>query len=168
MITTVLGSCVSACIRDPLSGVGGMNHFMLPGSTAQRMDQWGGDDCLATRYGIAAMETLINDLLKLGSRKDRLELKLFGGGNVMAMDVNGVGDRNVKFVRQFVKAEGITVVAEDLGEVFPRKVNYFPKTGKVMVRRLRSLQNQAVVDQEKNYERTVGKQQVPGEIELFD
>jgi len=168
IITTVLGSCVSACIRDPLSGVGGMNHFMLPGDTTQRMDRWGGDDCLATRYGIAAMETLINDLLKLGSRKDRLELKLFGGGNVMAMDVNGVGDRNVKFVRQFVRTEGITVVSEDLGEVFPRKVNYFPKTGKVMVRRLRSLQNQAVIDQEKNYERTVGKKQVSGEIELFD
>lgn len=168
MITTVLGSCVSACIRDPLSGIGGMNHFMLPGSTTQRMDQWGGDACLATRYGIAAMETLINDLLKLGSRKDRLELKLFGGGNVMAMDVNGVGDRNVEFVKQFVKTEGIAVLAEDLGEVYPRKVNYFPKTGKVMVRRLRALQKQAIVDQEKNYERSFAKKKVPGEIELFD
>jgi len=168
MITTVLGSCVSACIRDPLSGVGGMNHFMLPGCTTKNMDQWGGDNCLETRYGIAAMETLINDLLKLGSRKDRLELKLFGGGNVMAMDINGVGDRNVQFVRQFVKTEGLPVVAEDLGEPYPRKVNYFPKTGKVMVRRLRSLQNQAVVDREKSYERSFATKQAPGEIELFD
>jgi len=168
IITTVLGSCVSACIRDPLIGVGGMNHFMLPGCTTQRMDRWGGDNCLATRYGIAAMEMLINDLLKLGSQRSRLELKLFGGGNVMSMDVNNVGDNNIQFVRQFVKTEGIPVVAEDLGEAFPRKVNYFPKTGKVMVRRLRSLQNQAVVDQEKSYERTFVKKQVPGEIELFD
>lgn len=168
IITTVLGSCVSACIRDPLSGIGGMNHFMLPGNTGKRMDKWGGDDCLATRYGIAAMEMLINDLLKLGSRKEQLELKLFGGGKVLAMDVNDVGERNVQFVRQFVKTEGIAVLAEDLGETYPRKVNYFPKTGKVMIRRLRSLQNQAVVNQEKNYESTLAKKQVPGEIDLFD
>ncbi len=168
IITTVLGSCVSACIRDPLSGVGGMNHFMLPGNTEKRMDKWGGDDCLASRYGIAAMEMLINDLLKLGSKKDRLELKLFGGGKVLAMEVNNVGERNVQFVRQFVKTEGISIIAEDLGESYPRKVNYFPKTGKVMIRRLRSLQNQAVLNQEKGYESTLGKKQVPGEIDLFD
>jgi len=167
IITTVLGSCVSACIRDPVSGVGGMNHFMLPGNAAKRLDLWAGDDCLATRYGIAAMEMLINDLLKLGSRKGRLELKLFGGGNVMAMDIAGVGERNVEFVKQFVKTEGLPIIAEDLGEAYPRKVNYFPRTGKVMVRRLRSLQKQAVVDQEKTYEQTFSKKQVPGKIELF-
>lgn len=168
IITTVLGSCVSACIRDPMTGIGGMNHFMLPGNSDKRMDKWGGDDCLASRYGIAAMEMLINDLLKLGSRKEQLELKLFGGGKVLAMDVNNVGERNVQFVRQFVKTEGIVVVAEDLGESYPRKVNYFPKTGKVMIRRLRSLQNQAIVNQEQDYANTFGKQQVPGEIDLFD
>ena len=79
IITTVLGSCVSACIRDPSTGVGGMNHFMLPGDTTKRLDQWAGRDSLATRYGIAAMETLVNDILKLNARKSRLELKLFGG-----------------------------------------------------------------------------------------
>ncbi len=168
IITTVLGSCVSACIRDPLSGVGGMNHFMLPGNTSKKLDQWGGNDCLETRYGIAAMETLINDILKQGARKDRLELKLFGGGKVLAMDVNNVGDRNVQFVRQFVKTEGLATVAEDLGDVYPRKVNYFPKTGKVMVRRLRAIQNQAIAMQEKKYVTTLGKKEVPGEIDLFD
>jgi len=168
IITTVLGSCVSACIRDPLSGVGGMNHFMLPGNTAKRLDKWGGDTCLATRYGIAAMEILINDLLKLGARKERLELKLFGGGEILVMDVNKVGERNVQFVREFVKTEGIAVSAQDLGESYPRKVNYYPKTGKVMVRRLRSLQTRAIADQEKNYESTLGKKQAPGEIDLFD
>jgi len=168
IITTVLGSCVSACIRDPFSGAGGMNHFMLPGNTDKRMDKWGGDDCLASRYGIAAMEMLINDLLKLGSRKDRLELKLFGGGKVLAMDVNNVGERNVQFVRNFVKEEGIAVLAEDLGETFPRKVNYFPKTGKVMIRRLRSLQNQAISDQEQSYAKSFAKKkEAPGSIDLF-
>ncbi len=168
IITTVLGSCVAACIRDPVSGVGGMNHFMLPGSTTGRLDQWGGRDSLATRYGIAAMEMLINDILKQGSRKDRLELKLFGGGKVLAMDVNNIGERNVQFVKQFIETEGLAVVAEDLGRTYPRKVNYFPKTGKVLLRRLRSLQNQAIVNQEKNYQTTLGKKEIPGEIDLFD
>lgn len=168
MITTVLGSCVSACVRDPDTGVGGMNHFMLPGDTKKRLDQWGGEDSLATRYGIAAMESLVNDILKQGARKDRLELKLFGGGKVLAMDVNDVGERNIQFVKQFLKTEGLTAVAEDLGGTYPRKVNFFPKTGKVMVRRLRSLQNQAIVNQEKNYETTLRRKEISGEIELFD
>ena len=167
IITTVLGSCVSACIRDPVSGIGGMNHFMLPGTAGKNLDQWGGNDCLATRYGIAAMEKLINDLLKRGSRKDRLELKLFGGGQVPAMDINNVGERNISFVKQFAKAEGIAIVAEDLGGPYPRKVNFFPKIGVVMIRRLRSLQNQAIVSQEKGYEATLGKKEIPGEIDLF-
>ena len=139
IITTVLGSCVSACVRDPGTGVGGMNHFMLPGDPRKRLDQWGGKDSLATRYGIAAMESLVNDILKQGARKDRLELKLFGGGKVLAMDLNDVGERNIQFAKQYLKTEGLVVVAEDLGETFPRKVNYVPKTGKVLVRRLRSL-----------------------------
>jgi chemotaxis protein CheD len=168
IITTVLGSCVSACIRDPLSGVGGMNHFMLPGNTGRQMDKWGGNSCLETRYGIAAMENLINDILKQGARKDRLELKLFGGGRVLDMDVNNVGERNIRFVRQFTEAEGLRSVAEDLGDRYPRKVNYFPKTGKVMVRRLRALQKQAIVTQEKNYSVDLTKSDKPGAIDLFD
>ena len=168
IITTVLGSCVSACIRDPVSGVGGMNHFMLPGDTTKNLEQWAGSDSLATRYGIAAMETLINDILKQGSRKDRLELKLFGGGRVLAMDVNNVGERNAQFARQYLETEGLVVVAEDLGGTYPRKVNYFPKTGRVMVRRLRSLQNKAIADQEKSYASNMGRKQIPGEIDLFD
>ena len=168
IITTVLGSCISACIRDPLSGVGGMNHFMLPGDTSKSLSQWGGGECMETRYGIAAMEMLINDIIKQGCRKDRLELKLFGGGKVLAMDVNNVGERNIEFARQFVRAEGFTIAAEDVGGPHPRKVNFFPRTGKVMIRRLRSLQTQAIVDQEKSYESDLASNERPGEIELFD
>lgn len=168
IITTVLGSCISACIRDPLSGVGGMNHFMLPGDTSKSLSQWGGGECVETRYGIAAMETLINDIIKQGCRKDRLELKLFGGGKVLAMDVNNVGERNIEFARQFVRAEGFAIAAEDVGGPHPRKVNFFPRTGKVMIRRLRSLQTQAIVDQEKSYESDLASNEGPGEIELFD
>ncbi len=168
IITTVLGSCVSACIRDPNTGVGGMNHFMLPGTKGKRMDQWGGEDSLATRYGIAAMEKLINDILKQGARRAHLELKLFGGGKVMAMDINNVGERNVQFSRQFAQAEGLRVLAEDLGGTYPRKVNFFPRTGRVMAKRLRSIQKATVANQDVRYEATFSKKEVPGEIELFD
>ena len=168
IITTVLGSCISACIRDPLSGVGGMNHFMLPGDTKKSLSQWGGGECVETRYGIAAMEMLINDILKQGCRKDRLELKLFGGGKVLAMDVNNVGERNIDFARQFVRAEGFTIAAEDVGGPHPRKVNFFPRTGKVMIRRLRSLQSKAVLDQEKSYESNLASKEQFGEIDLFE
>ncbi len=168
MITTVLGSCVSACVRDPATGVGGMNHFMLPGKEGKDPSSWSGQDCLVTRYGIAAMETLINDVLKLGARRDRLELKLFGGGDVLKMRVNNIGERNIEFVKQFVKAEAMNVAAEDLGGPHPRKVNYFPKSGKVLVRRLRSLQSKTIVDREMNYEEKIAQKSQPGEIELFD
>ncbi|NOX68921.1 MAG: chemoreceptor glutamine deamidase CheD [Gammaproteobacteria bacterium] len=168
VITTVLGSCVSACIRDPAIGVGGMNHFMLPGSTGRTLEKWGGEDCLATRYGIAAMENLINDILKQGGRKNRLELKLFGGGKVMAMDINNVGERNIQFAKQFTSSEGLVALVQDFGGPYPRKIKYFPKSGKVMVRRLRSIQKKTVASLERRYEATLDSKEVTGDIELFD
>ena len=168
MITTVLGSCVSACIRDPSSGFGGMNHFMLPGNRQGTNSTWSGQDCLVTRYGIAAMETLVNDILKQGARKEQLEIKLFGGGDVLKMEVNNVGERNIEFVKQFVLAESMHVIAEDLGGPYSRKINYFPSNGKVMVRRLRSLQSKTIIDREKNYECDLIEKATPGDIELFD
>ncbi len=168
LITTVLGSCISACIRDPLTGVGGMNHFMLPGNKDTKKNKWAGVDCLETRYGIAAMENLINDVLKQGSRKERLEIKLFGGGEVLKMETTNVGKRNVQFALEFVRAEGLAVVSEDLGGPYPRKVNYFPKTGKVMVRRLRSLQTKAIIEHERKFESSLETTQQSGSIDLFD
>lgn len=167
IITTVLGSCISACIRDPDTGIGGMNHFMLPGDCGRKLDRWGGSECFETRFGIAAMEALINDIMKLGARKHRLEVKLFGGGRVLAMDKNNVGDRNIEFARKFLAAEGYRVASEDVGGPHPRKVNYFPRTGKVMVKRLRALENRIVARQESNYENSASAGK-PGEIELFD
>ena len=167
IVTTVLGSCVSACIRDPVTGVGGMNHFMLPGDAATSLNGWGTDK-LETRYGIAAMENLINDVLKQGSRKNRLEVKLFGGGRILDMNVNDVGDRNISFARDFVIAEGLEIAAEDLGGPHPRKVNFFPRTGKVMIRRLRSVQKQSVAESERQYAQTLDAKPDSGDIELFD
>ena len=114
MITTVLGSCVSACVRDPYTGFGGMNHFMLPGNAKRCADRWGGSDGMAARYGKAAMEMMINEVLKHGGIKNRLELKLFGGGQVLVMDVNNVGDRNIEFAREYAEQEGFIVAAEDM------------------------------------------------------
>lgn len=168
VITTVLGSCVSACIRDPDTGVGGMNHFMLPGNSGRDMDKWGGVDCLSTRYGVAAMESLINDILKQGARKGRLEVKLFGGGEVLQMETNNVGQQNVQFVRDFVSAEGLVIMSFDLGGPHPRKVNFFPKTGKVMIKKLRALHKISIADQEKAYAKNIDKPDMAGEIDLFD
>ena len=163
MIQTVLGSCVSACIRDLDTGVGGMNHFMLPEANGSGGGSWK----METRYGLAAMESLINDILKQGARKSRLEIKLFGGGEILNMQTSNVGSRNVEFALDFMRVEGFNVVSQDLGGPHPRKVMYFPENGKVMVRKLRSIQAQAVCDQERQYESKIDNKTQSGEIELF-
>lgn len=163
IINTVLGSCVSACIRDVDTGIGGMNHFMLPNATTGT-----GNWEMETRYGVAAMESLINDILKQGGRKSRLEIKLFGGGDILDMRTSNVGKRNVEFAINFMEVEGLNVASQDLGGEHPRKVLFFPHDGRVMVRRLRSLQAQAVAAQEVKYETNIVTQKKSGEIELFD
>jgi chemotaxis protein CheD len=119
-ITTVLGSCISACIRDPMLGVGGMNHFMLPedgpGGGSTWLDPAIG---LATRYGSYAMESLVNDLLKLGAARNRLEVKLFGGGKILT-SMTDVGLRNIEFIHGYAQMEGYPIAAEDLGGTQPR------------------------------------------------
>jgi chemotaxis protein CheD len=164
LIVTVLGSCVSACIRDRVTGVGGMNHFMLPD---------GGGDAdspisASARYGTYAMEILINDLLKAGARRENLEAKVFGGGNVLSgfSSIN-VGERNAQFVRSFLKIENIRIVAEDLNDVHPRKVYYFPRSGKVLVKKLRQLNNNTLVNREQDYANRLQSGNVSGDVELF-
>lgn len=131
MISTVLGSCVAACIRDPLTGVGGMNHFMLPEGDSQ-------SPASATmRYGAFAMEVLVNEVLKAGAARERLEAKVFGGGAVLAaMHQTNIGERNGQFVLNYLKMEGIPVLAQDLGDVQARRISYFPRDGRVMVRKM--------------------------------
>ncbi|WP_247646357.1 chemoreceptor glutamine deamidase CheD [Deefgea sp. CFH1-16] len=127
LLVTVLGSCVAACIRDPVTGIGGMNHFMLPES-AESMATVNG---LSTRYGTYAMEILINQLLKQGAKKTRLEAKVFGGGNVLrGFTVSNVGLKNSEFVKSFLSLERIPIVAEDLLDIYPRKVYFFAQTGR--------------------------------------
>ena len=166
-ITTVLGSCISACIRDPLVGVGGMNHFMLPEDTTQGKSTWLDSDAgLATRYGSFAMESLVNGLLKLGARRERLEVKLFGGGHILNVGID-VGERNIEFARRFVKTEGYVVAAEDVGLNVPRRVVYLPTSGKVRVKHLRTLECREIAQREQQYLRKTVDKPAAGEIELF-
>jgi len=164
-VYTTLGSCISACIRDRVSGVGGMNHFMLPASAD--VDGWKSTSLsAATRYGNFAMEHLINAILKNGGQRQNLEVKLFGGGRIL-QNMTDVGMRNINFARDYIQTEGLKVVAEDVGDIYPRMVVYFPATGKVRVKRLRSLHNNTIVEEEIRYISTVESKPVGGDIELF-
>ncbi|MCC2655857.1 MAG: cheD [Panacagrimonas sp.] len=166
MLVTVLGSCVSACIRDPLARVGGMNHFMLPDAEPDgRSSSWGTE---SARYGGYAMEMLINDLLKRGASRSRLEVKVFGGGAVLAgFTVSNVGERNGRFVLDYLQSEGLSVSGQDLFDVCPRRVHYFPRTGKVMVKRLPSANDTEVLASESLYRSRLQESPTTGSVELF-
>ncbi|GBG14677.1 chemotaxis protein CheD [Novimethylophilus kurashikiensis] len=164
LLVTTLGSCVSACIRDRVSGIGGMNHFMLP-ETGQDNGGWG---AASTRYGTYAMEMLINQLMKLGARRENLEAKLFGGGAVIKnMSATKVGERNAEFGLDYLKTEGIPVIAKDLLDIFPRKVYFYPSSGRVLVKKLRNIHNQTIMEREREYGSRLVSSKVEGEIELF-
>jgi chemotaxis protein CheD len=168
-VTTVLGSCISACIRDPKLNAGGMNHFMLPEDRSVGPNNWLDPAVgLATRYGSYAMESLINDLLKLGATRERLEIKLFGGGRILA-SMTDVGGRNIDFIRNYMKLEGYKVAAEDLGGTQPRKVVYFPATGRARLRKLRPVENRIISHHEQLYLASIGSKAAGGgDVELFE
>jgi len=164
LIVTVLGSCVSACIRDRVKGLGGMNHFMLPDGGGDA----GSPVSASMRYGTYAMEVLINDLLKAGARREHLEAKVFGGGAVLrGFSSMNVGERNAAFVTRFLKTERIPIVAEDLNDIYPRKVYFFPRTGKVLVKKLMQTQNETLAKRELDYASRLKKAPVGGDIDLF-
>ncbi|GLQ06958.1 chemoreceptor glutamine deamidase CheD [Sneathiella chinensis] len=162
LIVTILGSCVAACIRDPETGIGGMNHFMLPQSET---GDWGNISA-TMRYGSFAMETLINDILKSGCPRERLEVKLFGGGNVSTGRVR-VGDMNGQFALNYLKYEGIPFQASDLGGPYPRRIHYNPRTGKVDRLLLRRKADTEYLKQENEYRKRLPVEMKSGEIELF-
>ena len=141
VLSTILGSCVAACMRDPVIGVGGMNHFLLPGSGNGSS---GGD---ATRYGVHLMELLINGLLKQGARRDRLEAKIFGGAKTIARFSN-VGEQNALFAEQFLRDEGITIVGQSTGGDHGRKLEYWPSSGRARQYALTGVETQKAVAME--------------------
>jgi len=160
-LTTTLGSCVAACLRDPVLRIGGMNHFLLPEGNI-------GDGAPA-RYGSYAMELLINDLLKRGAHRKRLEAKVFGGANVLkGFTSNPVGTRNAEFVRQYLHAEHIPIIAEDLCGIHPRKIWFFADSGKVVVNRLPHAHEAEVAAAESAVRARLSKAPVTGGVELFE
>lgn len=164
IVYTVLGSCISACIRDPIVGVGGMNHFMLPTPKDGGNDSWGE----STRYGSYAMESLINEILKRGGLKSRLEIKLFGAGKIYEGSID-VGANNAEWVTEYLKCEGLTAVKTDLGDVLPRKVYYFTDSGRVLMKKIEQLKNKTIVEREQEYATKIHAVEQPSEegVTLF-
>lgn len=167
LITTVLGSCVAACIRDKESGLGGMNHFMLPITSVEKLKQ--GNEAVvgnATRYGNFAMEHLINTILSNGGKRKNLEVKLFGGGRIIPT-LTDVGIKNIDFVLEYVDTEGLALLSQDLGDIYPRKIIYFPKTGKVGMKKIQHLHNDIIIQRERQYFNDIKNAPVEGDVELF-
>jgi len=167
LITTVLGSCISACVRDPIMGVGGMNHFMLPETTKERL--MSGNEAVvgnAMRYGNYAMEHLINTILSHGGKRKNLEVKLFGGGKIVPT-MSDVGLKNVEFILEYIDAEGLKLLAQDLGDIYPRKVNFYPVSGKVKMKKIKDIHNETLAIREKRYGNSIKDMPVESEIELF-
>ena len=166
VLVTVLGSCVSACIRDPVMKVGGMNHFMLVQNKSGTSGAWG-NELESARFGNFAMEKLINGLLKRGCQRERMEIKVFGGANVTETR-NAIGTNNAEFVLRYLEAEGLSVAAKDLGGQLPRRIHYFPANGKVVRRLLGGGEGSSIARDENEYARSLSSHTTAGDIELFD
>lgn len=166
-VSTTLGSCIAACVRDRVAGIGGMNHFMLPAIAGADPEDWNAAGLgAATRYGNHAMEHLINAIMRNGGRRENLEVKVFGGGRILENMMN-VGMRNIAFMRDYLRAEGLDLVAEDVGDVHPRMVAYLPASGVAKVKRLRSLHNNMIASQEESYVERIAARPIGGDVELF-
>jgi chemotaxis protein CheD len=160
VIMTVLGSCIAACLWDGRVRTGGMNHFMLPDGDSA--DGFG-------RYGSYAMELLINEMLKKGARRETMQAKIFGGAQVMAgFTTMNVGERNTRFVIDYLATERIPVVSQDVLDIYPRKVCFFPVTGKALVKRLaHSHPETLAVEERKGNAAAVVKSTYGGSVDLF-
>ncbi len=166
-ISTTLGSCIAACIWDEKHKVGGMNHFMLPATDKDDTDvTWGDVPTDAARYGNYAMEYLINELLKHGGEKEDFQVKLFGGGKILE-GLGNVGERNANFVLDYVKTEGLKLISQDLGDVYPRKVLFDPLSGRAWMKRIRDSADTTLAAREKAYSKTINVEPVSGDIDLF-
>lgn len=164
MLVTVLGSCIAACIYDPELNIGGMNHFMLPASTNTTKANEN-----AARYGIYAMEVLINDLIKVGANKKRLKAKVFGGGKVVPTFVQqDVGQINANFIEEYLAAEGISILAHDLRQDYARKIYFFPQDGSVLMKKIRTLKNATIINRESQHRWELSRRAAGGSVDLFE
>lgn len=160
--STVLGSCISACIRDVEARVGGMNHFLLASQTSASTDRYA-----SARYGAFAMEQLINTVLTRGTgRKANLQIKVFGGG-MMKASISDIGAKNIAFVREFLANEGYVLASEDMGGTFARRVMFQPRSGRAFVKRLDAAAGDRVVEAELSFAGSRRALLATPEIELF-
>ena len=165
MIVTVLGSCVSVCLRDAKNGVAGMNHFLLPSDHHREPQEYGS----AARYGMFAMELLINEMQKMGAERRYLQAKIFGGGNVLkGLTVNNIGELNADFIVQYLIAEHIPVLASDLLGIYPRKVYFLPENGQVLVKKIKKLNNSTIMDRESIYRMRLREEKQPTDVDIFE
>lgn len=162
-VVTVLGSCISACIRDRRLSIGGMNHFMLPVSMSAIASNSTGN---IERYGSFAMESLINQILSRGGLRKNLEVKITGGGKVLSIASN-IGEQNIEFVKKFLEEEQLNLLAEDVGGLHPRKVYYVPSTGRLRVKKLHETINQTISQRETAYAEEMARESARTEVELF-
>ncbi len=162
-LTAVLGSCIAVCIRDPIAGCGGMNHFLLP-DAENRDDQYPSQ---ALRYGSYSIERLINAILSRGGRRERLEVKVFGGANVMS-GMSDIGSRNVDFVEHYFANERLPIAAADLRGTWPRKLRYFPTLGAAQVRELRDTEADEALKAEALLRSRISVAKPAGDIEIFE
>lgn len=164
MIVTTLGSCISACIRDKKTGVGGMNHFMLPIS---EKGEWAGVNA-STRFGNFAMEHLINKIISCGGSKIDMEASILGGGLMFGKaSSNTVGENNIKFAKEYLLLEKIPLVYEDVGEEVSRKVYFSPENGKIIVKKLASLSNDVILNREESLARDIAQKSIIDNVEIF-
>ncbi|GGK64808.1 chemotaxis protein CheD [Amphritea balenae] len=152
VLTTVLGSCISACLHDPLLNFGGMNHFMLPDASSNS------DPEQPLRYGLFAMEKLINKMMKLGSDRNNLEIKVCGGGEMMQWKTK-IGRQNIDFIESFINRDGLKLTASDLGGSSPRKVAFFPTTGRLLIKKIKPQLASQLALEEQQYQSQVQVQQ---------
>ena len=162
IITTTLGSCVAACIFDPVAAIGGMNHFLLPDQGTDRLS-------VASRYGSAAMEQLINRMLSVTGRRDRLRAKVFGGANVNtgATRSADIGQRNVEFVMDYLATEGIPTMSWDVGGTSPRALRFFPTSGRTQRRLIGEEKLRDIARSEASFMERLRTTEIEGDIELF-
>lgn len=162
VLDTVLGSCISACLYDPKAKIGGMNHYMLPEGADP-------DKPTSARYGVHAMETLINRLMKMGADRRRLEAKVFGGGHVLKTleSADSVPTRNIAFIREFLAVERIPITREDVGGRRTRRVLFLPHTGEVHLKRLQSQESATTRKEEEVYLETIDRNKPEGDATLF-
>jgi chemotaxis protein CheD len=166
IIATVLGSCVSVCLKDEKNGIAGMNHFMLPGDF--RMEDVFNSQ--SARYGMYAMEMILGDLIKMGGDRSNLTAKVFGGGHVLQAvnpGANSVPLANIQFIKAFLSMEGIKVLKSDLGGNHGRKVLYLPRLGKVYVKQLVPDDNQTLAARERQYQTSLRRETKEEDLTLF-